>query len=581
MNNFKSIFFLFLIFVGVAGTSTFLDSGLYPQDNPAKINSSLIDEVTAQFRNIVTEYFNKAKIPGLAAAVVNDKEILWSTTLGTMARDSLNQVDDSSLFSIQSMTKSFTALGVLLAVQEGWLDLDTPISEYLPDFKINSRFDKNPENIITLRHLLSHRSGIVHDAPFGNNDDLESDFEKHIKSISNTWLLFPVGYAYSYSNCGIDLAGYILQKKSGLAYPKYLEEKVLKPLGMTESSADFNVLEQRSNRAKGTWTSPDPLPLRFSMVPSGGVYTNIRDMAEYLKFHINKGKVGGKPFLRSDLMEEFHSIQYKGKDQKIGVALGLLRIDVIKPYGVTFAGSGHGFFSWMGIYPDLKLGFVLLTNSQAVNFSADNFRFIDDIIMKYNGPNLNTPPLREDMALLDNIDPRVRYRVGRYGPRSPEIGYQDGKLQINIYGKAFPLEFFEYRGEIIGLFGDNMAVKFLPDLGGERGPMMVYNLVFGNSNQNYYFFNDSPFDKPGPDKPEWKKYLGEYEAFYFGRRLFKGTVQRRNGYLYWGEQKLTEYKRGLLFMYDGWVVDFNQVPPRMGHYKIRPVKDDGENRKKQ
>lgn len=307
------------------------------------------------------------------------------------------------------------------------------------------------------------------------------------------------------------------------------------------------------------------------MVPAGGVYTNIRDMAEYLKFHINKGKVEGKPFLRPDLMETFHTIQYKGTDQKIGIALGLLRIDVVKPYGLNFGGGGHGFFSFMGMYPDLKLGVVLLTNSQAVDFSADNFQFIDEIIMKYNGPNLNTPPSREDMTPLDNTDPGVRYRIGRYGPRSPEIGIRDGKLQIDIFGKTFPLEFFEYRGEMIGLFGNNMAVKFLPDLGGGRGPMMVYNLVFGNSNQNYFFFNDSPLEKPGPDKPEWDKYLGEYESVLLGRRLFKETVHRRNGYLYWGEQKLTEYKKGLFFRYDGWVVDFNQDPPRMGHYQIRPV----------
>lgn len=576
MKNIGSTFIIFFFLVGFMGTSATVEPSSNPKDNSVKSPPSLTEEITFQFRDVVTDYFHKAQIPGLAAAVVNDREILWTTTLGVLAKDSSNQVDDHSLFSIQSMTKSFTAMGVLLAIQEGWLDLDTPISEYLPDFRINSRFEENPEKIITLRHLLSHRSGIVHNAPFGNNTDLEYDFERHIQSLSDSWLLFPVGYCYSYSNSGIDLAGYILQKKSGQAFPQYLEEKVLKPLGMTESSADFDVIEKRSNRTKGVWRSTDPIPLRISMVPAGGLYSNIWDMSKYLKFHINKGKIEGKQFLRKDLMDEFHSIQFQGQDQKFGAALGLVRNDIIKPYGVWHAGGGHGFFSWMGIYPDLKLGVVLLTNSQALNFSADNFRFIDEIIMKHHDPNMNTPPSREDMTALENKDQRVRYRIGRYGPRSPEIGYQDEELRITIFGQAYPLEFFEYRGKMIGLFGDNMAVKFLPDLGGERGAMMVYSLVLGDSHRRYYFFNDSPSDRPGPDKPEWDKYLGEYESVYHGRRLFTGTVHRRNGHLYWGEQKLLEYKKGLFFVYDGWEVDFNEDPPRIGHYRIRPVKDGGK-----
>jgi hypothetical protein len=412
MKDTRSIVLIGIVLAGFMGISTPREPGLTPQDKPAVGSPSLTEEVTSRFRDVVTEYFSQARIPGLAAAVVNDKGILWSTTLGVLAGDSSNRVDDRTLFSIQSMTKSFTALGVLLAVQEGWLNLDTRISDYLPDFRINSRFEKNPEKVITLRQA----------------------------------------------------------------------------------------------------------------------------------------------------------------DQKIGSTLGLLRIDVVKPYGLNFAGGGYGFFSFMAMYPDVKLGLVLLTNSRAVDFSADNFQFIDEIIMKHHGPNLNTPPPREDMTPLDNTDPRVRYRVGRYGPRSPEIGTQDGKLQINISGRSFPLEFFEFRGEMIGLFGNNMAVKFLPDLEEGRGPMMVYNLVFGNSNRDYYFFNDSPSDKPRPDKPEWDKYLGEYEAVYFGRRPFKETVQRRNGHLYWGEQKLTEYKPGLFFLFNGRALDFNQDPPRLGHFQIRPVK---------
>jgi CubicO group peptidase (beta-lactamase class C family) len=78
------------------------------------------------------------------------------------------------LFSVQSVSKNFTAAAVLLAVLEGLLDLDRPISEYLPSFTVNSRFEEHPEKKMTLRLLLSHRAGFTHEAPVGNNYDGDS-----------------------------------------------------------------------------------------------------------------------------------------------------------------------------------------------------------------------------------------------------------------------------------------------------------------------------------------------------------------------------------------------------------------------
>ncbi len=102
-----------------------------------------------------------------------------------------------TVFSVQSISKNFTAAAVLLAVQEGLLDLDTPITTYLPDFTVHGIFEDHPERKITLRMLLSHTAGFTHETPIGNNFDLGSvSFEDHIKSISDTWLRFPVGTGF-------------------------------------------------------------------------------------------------------------------------------------------------------------------------------------------------------------------------------------------------------------------------------------------------------------------------------------------------------------------------------------------------
>jgi CubicO group peptidase (beta-lactamase class C family) len=130
-------------------------------------DSTLVyDEIIKKVEELAINYYNDGNTPGLAAAVVSDKEILWYVSLGTLHCKSQRNVDSETLFNIQSMSKSFTALAVLFAVQDGLVELDTPISEYIPGFTINSRWEESPDKLITLRHLLSHRSGIVHDVSY-------------------------------------------------------------------------------------------------------------------------------------------------------------------------------------------------------------------------------------------------------------------------------------------------------------------------------------------------------------------------------------------------------------------------------
>jgi CubicO group peptidase (beta-lactamase class C family) len=135
-------------------------------------------------------------IPGFAVAVVDDTGVLWSEGFGFTDNDHNTPITPDTIFSIQSTSKTFTAVAVLLAVQEGLLDLDTPITTYLPDFTIHSIFEEHPERTITLRMLLSHTAGFTMEAPVGNNFDLGPvSFEDHVKTISDTWLRFQLAQA--------------------------------------------------------------------------------------------------------------------------------------------------------------------------------------------------------------------------------------------------------------------------------------------------------------------------------------------------------------------------------------------------
>ena len=98
---------------------------------------------------------------------------------------------------------------------------------YLPDFTVNSRFEEDPCDKMTLTLLLNHRAGFTHEAPMGNNYDASfTSFEDHVLSIQDTWLRFPVGERFSYSNLGIDLAGYVLQVVSGMPFHAYVQQHI-------------------------------------------------------------------------------------------------------------------------------------------------------------------------------------------------------------------------------------------------------------------------------------------------------------------------------------------------------------------
>ena len=127
----------------------------------------LLDE----FRVDIPAHMRKENITGLSVAIVDADGTLWEAGFGVADKTRPLPVTARTMFSLQSCSKTFTATAVMLAVQDGLLSLDTPIREYLPGFTLQSRFEQHPEDIITLRHLLSHKAGFTHEAPVGNNKD--------------------------------------------------------------------------------------------------------------------------------------------------------------------------------------------------------------------------------------------------------------------------------------------------------------------------------------------------------------------------------------------------------------------------
>jgi CubicO group peptidase (beta-lactamase class C family) len=400
---------------------------------PVPISSSITSEdiadIIVKYRQEIPQRMEQENVPGLAIAVVDDQHILWVEGFGYTDWNRRIPVAPDTLFSIQSMSKSFTATAMMFATQDGLVDLDAPITTYIPDFHINSIFEEHPEQKITLRMLLSHTAGFVHEAPIGGNSDLPGrTFEEHIASISDTWLRFPVGTRWGYSNLGIDLAGYILQVRSGMPFTKYVEEKVLAPLGMMSSTLDINQVRTTSDRAIGHTPMPFRPPAQFLIIPSGGVWTTANDMARYVEFHINEGALEGTRLLRQDLAETMYEPPNPAA-LNAEYALGIGTAPWQGTRRFQHGGGGFGFNSNMVWYPELKLGAVVLSNFEDASL---NMQIVDDVLNSIISANI--PLYHSRASVLPSIEPA--YGFIQNGPSI----LTDTALSDLIASKALPLD---------------------------------------------------------------------------------------------------------------------------------------------
>jgi len=420
----KRILALSLITVLLYGTAC----TLAPKPS-SSIASDEITEIIAQYRQEISHRMEQENVPGLAIIVVDDQNILWVEGFGYTDWNRRIPVTSDTLFSIQSMSKSFAATAAMFAAQDGLVDLDEPITTYLPDFHVNSIFEEHPEQKITLRMLLSHTAGFVHEAPIGGNSDLPGHtFEEHIASIPDTWLRFPVGTRWGYSNLGIDLAGYILQVRSGMPFTQYVQEKVLDPLGMMRSTLDIHQVRATPDRAIGHSPMPFRPPAEFLLIPSGGVWTTANDMAHYLQFHINEGALDGKRLLYQDMAETMYEPPNPAAlDSEY--ALGIGTADWQGTRRFQHGGGGFGFNSNMVWYPELKLGAVVLSNADDVGL---NMQVVDDVLGSIISTNI--PLYHSRASTLPSVEPA--YSFIQDGPAL----LTDTALSDLITSKALPLD---------------------------------------------------------------------------------------------------------------------------------------------
>jgi CubicO group peptidase (beta-lactamase class C family) len=529
-------------------------------DAPPELHSLVAPE-----RKNVVESMAREDIPGAAVCFIHEGRA-WVEGFGVTDKGSNRRVSTDTIFSIQSTSKNLTATAIMLAVQRGLLDLDQPITTYLSDFTVQSRFEQMPQRKMTLRHLLSHRAGFTHEAPVGNNyEPAFPDFEAHVRSISQTWLRYPVGERYRYSNLGFDLAGYILQIRCGMPFAEWLRTTLFEPLGMSDSTAATDMYVRHQDRAVGH-EKGYTVPLKTPLISSGGVYTSARDMASYCRFHLNRGKADGRVILREELWNEMHGFSFGG-DYGLGVIRTELRHGDTAIRLLGHRGGGFGFGCVFDYCPQAGLAWVALFNrpvSAAYRFGEG---LVQEALTRRYGARKPRFP-RGDLAPIEPTQEQLRQFVGNYVGRNitVDIKLQGQTLGMQAGSTFKPMQFTSPSETFVaGSGADTVTYQYWAASHLEPAH---FECSIGEDSLDY---NDGQ-DAPGPDKPAWAPFLGQYRIYQWGSESESVTIRRENGYLYVNHIRLiVELEAGLFFTSDGEAVDFRHGEPTWRNIRLRRV----------
>lgn len=501
--------------------------------------------IIEDLRNEIPEKMKEQNIPGLAAALVSKKGTIWCECFGYTDRSTQKKVDADTLFSLQSTTKTVTTIAFLLAVQKGFVTLDDPVIDYYPEFKVNSTFDESQYKKITFKHLLSHTSGLARESTVGGVFNyVPCTWEEHITGISGSWLKFPAGKGVFYSNAGMDLVAYVLERITGEAYPAYVQRVLGDPLGIT-FYYDTKALYTNPNSAKGYLGDVKAALIDPVGLGCGAAHLSITDQAVLVRFLLNQGQVDGECVLKPEYVDAMRSVDKEG-----WYGLGTI---VNRQYGAALPhhpGGGFGIRSEMYWLPEHDIGVAVFTNQEYADYGEELAKKVVKRVLEEQGVSTTTEfpfhaPAQIDAALLKRL-------TGVYSGlfHRVSVTVRDGKLYLDYPDRKVALT---PHSETAFSAESPKGVLFQLD-GGVPTSLKMYSENLGILHLDY---KGRPPDTGGVHKKEWTAYEGLYHMNIYGTEpVFCGVKIEDDGYLHvkWdASERLYPHERiaNLFFMFDG------------------------------
>jgi CubicO group peptidase (beta-lactamase class C family) len=316
-------------------------------------NAAAIDYLKA----FIVKDMKSSKAMGLSIAIVDDKRILWSEGFGLASKAGSLPAAPSTIYRIGSTTKFITAAAILKLQEQGKVDIDSPLTAYLPDFRIKNPYpDSRP---ITLRNLLTHHSGMPRDYYKGfmlrTPEESAPAFARMSALLTDTYRIAPADSLFAYSNLGYALLGQVIAKVGGTDYPGYIRDSLFAPLGMDRSSVLYRPdLEPHHSKIRNGGEELPGSVVNIRDISAGSVYSSVEDMAQFMQLILGGGMRAGKRILREETVDTMLTRQNAGmrQDEAVRMGLGCLLPQVVAGDGDTLELFDHG-----GLLPPFSTAF--------------------------------------------------------------------------------------------------------------------------------------------------------------------------------------------------------------------------------
>ncbi len=358
------------------------------------------------------------KIPGLSTGIVYDQALIWQHGYGYGNVEQQIPADENTVYRVASLTKLFTSTMLMLLRDAGKVNLDDPIENYLPEFKIKSRFaDARPP---TFRQMAAHATGLPREGVHENwKGDGMPSIGDLLAALDVSEMLMPMMVEPKYSNLGISIMGYALGKIAGKPYDVFVQETILKPLGMNDSGFDrdrYGDDHYGVGYRRGPNSTMIPVPdfAEDGWRPAGGLYSTVADISRFMALQFTDApadaSAGGKQILGSSTLREMRMPVSIAPDfsSGYGIGWGIRRVAGEKVIG--HGGSLPGFTTNITLAPALKLGMITFTNRQTEP-SAISQRMMEILIPAFKLASSEPPPTAEVIASWKPYLGRYRWEM--------------------------------------------------------------------------------------------------------------------------------------------------------------------------
>lgn len=503
------------LIIGLIAALFLIPDSSYGQDGKSESKLKMEKELKDLIQNEMSEH----NIIGLSAAVIYKNRTVLAEGFGTADKEAKLPAKASTLFPIASVTKTFTGIAVMQLAENGLIDLDRPIAEYIPELSLPGGEEKK----ISTRMLLTHHSGIQGDImyhwllPQVKNEPLV--YEEIIGLINKVGTIFPPGKMHAYSNAGYALLGVLIQRVSGMSYPEYIRRKIFNPLSM-ENSIVFAGEPTKSFVAKGYFKKETcSMPMKLG-IPAGGIACSAKDAAKYLQAVI-KSYREGEPLLKRESIRKMMRPHNKNNKYDEGFPMGLSWFLQSPQSKYTKYAAHRGelppYHAMMIVLPEEEIAVLIAHNTNRAGSAAELIadKIVNYLYEKKTGIKIQIKEKQPQKIQLDKS--YLKQFEGLY----PNVYF--GPMRLKLKGKKLKLKSpvmptplilspradtsFSLKASILGL---PFSVKQLE-------AMSVEFRKIGEEEYMYFNINDKMLNPnlkiTAPKIPKnYEKYAGKYRV---------------------------------------------------------------------